>query len=113
MAAPGLPTVTPGIGEIMCMPVSVCHQVSTTGVSSAPMTCRYQTYASGLIGSPTEPRIRSEDRSKPDGISDPHFMNVRIAVGAQYRMLTRYFSMISHHRPLCGVSGVPSYITLV
>ena len=36
MAAPGLPTVTPGIGEIMCMPVSVCHQVSTTGVRSSP-----------------------------------------------------------------------------
>ena len=83
MAAPGFPEVTPGIGEIMCMPVSVCHQVSTTGVRSPPITCRYQTYASGLIGSPTEPRIRSEDRSNCSGISAPHFMNVRIAVGAQ------------------------------
>ena len=65
------------------MPVSVCHQVSTTGVRSPPMYWRYQTYASGLIGSPTEPRIRSEDRSNFSGISAPHFMNVRIAVGAQ------------------------------
>ena len=31
MAEPGLPWVTPGRGLIMCMPVSVCHQVSTTG----------------------------------------------------------------------------------
>jgi hypothetical protein len=30
-----------------------------------------------------------------------------------YRMVTPYFSTISHHRPLCGVSGVPSYITWV
>ena len=45
------------------------------------------------------------------GTSAPHFMNVRIAVGAQYRMETLYFWMISHQRPWCGVSGVPSYRT--
>ena len=55
--------------------------------------------------------MRSEDMSKFSGISEPHFMKVRIAVGAQYKIVTRYFSMISHQRPLCGVSGVPSYIT--
>jgi hypothetical protein len=27
--------------------------------------------------------------------------------------VTLYFCTISHHRPRCGVSGVPSYITLV
>ncbi len=47
------------------------------------MTSRYQMYASGLIGSPTEPSSRSDDRSSWSGISLPHFMNVRIAVGAQ------------------------------
>ena len=77
------------------------------------MFSRYQTYASGLIGSPTEPSSRSDDRSCSAGISSPHFMNVRIAVGAQYRIDTLYFATSSHQRPLCGVSGVPSYITLV
>ena len=46
------------------------------------MTRRYQIHASGLIGSPTLPSSRSEDRSNCAGISSPHFMNVRIAVGA-------------------------------
>ena len=66
----------------MMAPVSVCHQVSTIGVRSPPMTRRYQIQASGLIGSPTEPRSRREDRSNFWGISSPHFMKVRIAVGA-------------------------------
>ncbi len=74
--------MTPGSGLIMIMPVSVCHHVSTTGVRSPPMTLRYQTYASGLIGSPTEPSSRSEDMSNLSGISLPCFMNDRIAVGA-------------------------------
>ena len=43
---------------------------------------RYQIQASGLIGSPTLPRMRSEDRSKPAGMSAPHFIMVRISVGA-------------------------------
>ncbi len=66
----------------MIAPVSVCHHVSTTGVRSPPMTRRYQVQASGLIGSPTEPSTRNELRSKPPGMSSPHFMQVRIAVGA-------------------------------
>ncbi len=72
----------PGSGLIMMPPVSVCHQVSTIGALSPPMTRRYQSHASGLIGSPTEPRTRSEDRSNFAGMSSPHFMQVRIAVGA-------------------------------
>ena len=55
--------------------------------------------------------IRSVDRSNFSGMSAPHFMNVRITVGAQYSRVILCFSMISHQRPLCGVSGVPSYIT--
>ncbi|OXR39613.1 hypothetical protein B7C42_08319 [Nocardia cerradoensis] len=82
MAAPGLAGVMPGSGEIMMAPVSVCHQVSTMGAVPAPMTSRYQRQASGLIGSPTEPSTRSEDRSWASGMSRPHFMKVRISVGA-------------------------------
>ena len=35
-------------GEIMIAPVSVCHQVSTIGVLSAPNAIRYQRHASVL-----------------------------------------------------------------
>ena len=34
-------------------------------------------------------------------------------IGAVYRIVTLYSCTISHHRPWCGVSGVPSYITEV
>ena len=47
------------------------------------MWVRYQIQASGLMGSPTEPRMRSELMSWRSGYSLPHFMKVRIAVGAQ------------------------------
>ena len=81
-AEPGFRSVTPGSGVIMCAPVSVCHQVSTIGQRPPPMCSWYQSQASGLIGSPTEPSTRSDERSKPAGMSSPHFMNVRITVGA-------------------------------
>src|SRR5699024_12717102 len=97
----------------MIAPVSVCHQVSTTGVRSAPITRRYQIHASGLIGSPTLPITRSEDRSYSPGMSAPHFIIVRMAVGAVYRIVTPYFCTISHQRPLCGPSGVPAYTSRV
>ena len=84
--------VTPGSGAIICAPVSVCHQVSTIGAGCSfrspflpalpPMTSRYHIQASGLMGSPTEPRTRIEERSDLAGMSLPHFMKVRIAVGA-------------------------------
>src|ERR1700735_4081828 len=82
IADPGLVAATPGSGEIIAAPVSVCHQVSTTGVLSPPMTFRYQRHASGLIGSPTVPSSRKLDKSWASGISRPHFMKVRIIVGA-------------------------------
>ena len=72
----------PGSGEMRIAPVSVCHQVSTTGARSPPITSQYQTHASGLIGSPTDPRSRSEERSCFSGYSVPHRMNARMAVGA-------------------------------
>src|SRR4051812_9543247 len=113
VADPGFRVVTPGIGEIMMAPVSVCHHVSTTRQRPPPMCCQYQTHASGLIGSPTLPSTRSVPMSCASGYCVPHFMNVRMAVGAQYRIVTPYFSMIDHQRSLSGKSGVPSYITLV
>src|SRR6185437_8057103 len=111
IAAPGLVEVTPGSGVMRMQPVSVCHQVSTIGHFSPPMFLRYHIQASGLIGSPTEPNSRNEERSCPAGNSSPHFMKVRIVVGAVYRIDTLYFSTIDHHRSRAGVSGVPSYIT--
>jgi hypothetical protein len=66
----------------MIAPVSVCHHVSTIGQSSAPITRWYHIHASGLIGSPTEPSSRSDDRSCFAGCSSPQRMKVRIAVGA-------------------------------
>ena len=46
------------------------------------MTRRYHIHASGLMGSPTDPSTRRLDRSNWFGISSPHFMQVRMAVGA-------------------------------
>jgi hypothetical protein len=43
VAEPGFSVVRPGSGVIRIWPVSVCHQVSTTGVRSYPMCSRYQT----------------------------------------------------------------------
>ncbi len=60
---PGFVAVTPGRGEIMMAPVSVCHQVSTIGQRPPPMFSWYQIHASGLIGSPTDPSNRSFERS--------------------------------------------------
>src|SRR3954469_8703450 len=99
---PGFVGVAPGNGLIMIAPVSVCHHVSTTGHRSRPMCSQYQTQASGLIGSPTEPSRRRELRSCASGCSLPHFMNVRIAVGAVYRIVTPYCSTIAQKRSLPG-----------
>jgi len=82
-AEPGFMYWAPGSVVIMIWPVSVCHQVSTTGVWPSPMTSRYHSQAFGLIGSPTVPRRRSEVRSCFAGSSAPHFMNDRMAVGAK------------------------------
>src|SRR3954463_5443075 len=79
---PGLVGVAPGRGVIMIAPVSVCHQVSTIGQRPPPITARYHIQASGLIGSPTVPRRRSDDRSCFRGHSSPHLTKARIAVGA-------------------------------
>src|SRR5687768_1754871 len=82
VAEPGRRVVAPGRGEIMMAPVSVCHHVSTRGQRPPPMCSKYHIHASGLIGSPTDPSTRKEDRSRDSGNWVPHFMNVRMAVGA-------------------------------
>src|SRR3982751_1946398 len=82
VAEPGFVGTRPGSGVIMIAPVSVCHHVSTTGQRSPPMFFAYHIHASGLIGSPTDPRSRNDDRSNFAGYASPHFMNVRIVVGA-------------------------------
>ena len=74
--------IAPGIGLIMMLPVSVCHQVSTIGSFPLPITRWYHIQASGLIGSPTLPSRRSLLRSYWFGNSSPDFISARIAVGA-------------------------------
>ena len=84
MAEPGLVAVMPGSGVIMIAPVSVCHQVSTIGQRSPPITLWYQSQAFGLIGSPTEPSRRSDaEVVLRAATAAPHLMHARIAVGAQ------------------------------
>src|SRR5947209_12726151 len=82
VADPGLVATAPGSGEIMIIPVSVCHHVSTMGQRFFPMTSRYHIQASGLIGSPTLPSRRRLSSLWRLGNSLPHLINARIAVGA-------------------------------
>ena len=84
-AEPGFAACAPGSVVIMMLPVSVCHQVSTTGQRPPPITSRYQIQAFGLIGSPTLPSSRSDERSRSSmwcGSAACHFMHALIAVGA-------------------------------
>src|SRR3989442_5484835 len=90
VAEPGFSRVTPGSGVIRIIPVSVCHQVSTTGQRPPPMRAWYQIQASGLIGSPTVPRRRNDERLQALGKETPHFMKVRMAVGAGQKMVKPY-----------------------
>src|ERR1035437_10202728 len=99
-----------GPGVIMNMPVSVCHQVSMIGQRPLPMLVWYQRHASGLIGSPTEPSSRSEERSRLFGQASPKRIRPRIAVGAVYNTLMPYFSTIDHQRSGYGNVGAPSYM---
>src|SRR6185436_8862740 len=88
VAYPGLVGGAPGSGEIMWPPVSVCHQVSTIGQRTPPTVSWYHIHASGLIGSPTVPRIRSDDRLYFFGRSPPALISERIAVGAVLNTFT-------------------------
>src|SRR4026208_1177352 len=72
----------PAAGVIMSPPVSVCPQVSTTVQRPSPTTSWYQRQISGLIGSPTEPRMRSDLREGRVPNSAPACAIARRAVGA-------------------------------
>src|SRR5699024_2090325 len=82
VADPGLVVVIPGSGAIRTLPFSVCHHVSTIGHLSFPICLWYHIHASGLIGSPTVPNKRKLLRSCFSTCWRPHFMNVRMEVGA-------------------------------
>src|SRR5919201_5381563 len=62
VALPGLVGIAPGNGVIIIAPVSVCHQVSTMGQRPPPISWWYHIHASGLIGSPTVPSRRRDER---------------------------------------------------
>src|SRR5918998_664824 len=87
VAEPGFVGVAPGSGEIMMPPVSVCHHVSTMGQRPPPITSRYHIQTSGLIGSPTVPSRRRDERSWRRGHCSPHLTKARVAVGAVEKML--------------------------
>ncbi len=82
VAEPGFSSVAPGSGVIRMPPVSVCHQVSTIGQRPSPTTLWYQSQASGLIGSPTEPSRRRLLRLVAFTGPSPSRISARIAVGA-------------------------------
>ena len=91
MSTPGIGCVAePGFNGIVSMPgrlliimppVSVCHQVSIIGHLFFPITSKYHFQTSGLIGSPTVPSNRNDDKSNEFGMSSPNFINIRNAVG--------------------------------
>ena len=60
VAEPGFVAIAPGKGEIKIDPVSVCQYVSTIGHLPLPIFLLYHSYASGLIGSPTVTKSRSD-----------------------------------------------------
>src|ERR1035441_3275537 len=82
VAEPGLVGTAPGMGAMRMAPVSVCHQGSTMGRRWWPIFSRYHIQASGLMGSPTVPRRRSESSLNFSTYWSPHLMNARMAVGA-------------------------------
>ena len=105
VADPGFMGVAAGSDVIMWPPVSVCHHVSTIGVRPEPMTSQYHLQqvrhataahpraqrlplrcpyrqASGLMGSPTVPSTRKDDRLYLRGTASPKRMSARMAVGA-------------------------------
>ncbi len=82
VAEPAFSSIAPGSGVIIKPPVSVCHQCPSPGTSRYRSSSSTTPSASGLIGSPTEPRMRSEERSVPSIALSPSAIRARIAVGA-------------------------------
>ena len=82
VADPGFVGVTPAMGLIRTEPVSVCHQVSTTSHEELPTFSKYHCQTSGLIGSPTVPRISREFLELDSKYFSPAAISALIAVGA-------------------------------
>src|SRR5512136_3064401 len=76
------------------LPVSVCQNVSW---NIRPKTFLDHSTASAFSGSPTEHRWRRQERSNFLTISSPSFISERMAVGAEYQTVMRYFSMKRYH----------------
>ena len=102
VAEPGFVAMAPGNGAIMWPPVSVCHHASTIEQRSLPTCLWYQSQASGLIGSPTVPSVRSVGIGCASGYCGPAPISARIAVGAVWKMLTLCFSTTCQKRSGAG-----------
>ena len=74
--------VTPARFDIIIPPVSVCHHVSTIGISFSPIFLLYQFQASSFIGSPTVPRTLRDLKSYGLTYFNPLASSALIAVGA-------------------------------
>ena len=83
VAEPGFSEIvsSPGSGESIIPPVSVCHHVSIIGHFDFPIVLKYQIQTSGFIGSPTVPRSLSDESLNEFGIALPNFINILSAVG--------------------------------
>jgi hypothetical protein len=89
-------------------PVSVCHQLSITGIPSRPPA---HSYVCGSSLSPARKSVRSELRSRPRSVapSGSSFLIARIAVGAVNIVATRCCSATRQNAPASGVpTGLPS-----
>ena len=82
VAEPGFCATAPGRGAIMMPPVSVCHQLSTSGQRPPPTVPWNHSHASGLIGSPTEPSTRRLSQELAASTAGSSRISARIAVGA-------------------------------
>jgi hypothetical protein len=71
-----------GKGDIMMPPVSVCHQVSTIGHFSLPITLAVPTSTLGIDRLTHRAERRSDDRSCFSDVVITPAMKARIAVGA-------------------------------
>ena len=82
VAEPGFVVTTPGSGVIRMPPFSGLPPRVDDRAALAADHLPVPEPASGLIGSPTVPSTRSEERSWRCGYSSPTFTNERISVGA-------------------------------
>ena len=97
-----------GSGERWQPTSSVPPLMLMIGQRPCPTRSRNQVQDSGSHGSPVEPRIRSDERSRPAATPSPSRRSRRMAVGATPRCVMRCFSTISNSRSGFGQFGAPS-----